>query len=123
MAVTKKLLKKFLKDLDISYLHVFTYSERANTTAKKMENVVPVNIRRERSRQLQILSEKKKRQFYETQLNKEKLVLFEAEENEHPGFPRVDIPSENGVPRLSLLQAEWIADHQDEARTGRPSRL
>ncbi|MBD3638492.1 MAG: tRNA (N(6)-L-threonylcarbamoyladenosine(37)-C(2))-methylthiotransferase MtaB [Crocinitomicaceae bacterium] len=71
----------FIKDLDISYLHVFTYSERANTTARKMSDVVPVNVRRDRSRQLQILSEKKKRHFYSTQMGKTKKVLFEAEEN------------------------------------------
>jgi threonylcarbamoyladenosine tRNA methylthiotransferase MtaB len=72
----------FLKDLDVSYFHVFTYSERANTTAKKMGEVVPVNIRRERSKQLQILSEKKKRHFYSTQIGKSKTVLFESDENE-----------------------------------------
>jgi threonylcarbamoyladenosine tRNA methylthiotransferase MtaB len=72
----------FLKDLNISYLHVFTYSERANTTAKKMPDAVPINIRRERSKQLQILSNKKRRAFYETQLGKTKLVLWEGEENE-----------------------------------------
>ena len=71
----------FLKDLDISYLHVFTYSERANTTARKMANSVPINIRRERSKQLQILSDKKRRAFYETQLGTARRVLFEAEEN------------------------------------------
>ncbi len=71
----------FLKELDISYLHVFTYSERANTTAKKMANAIPVNIRRERSKQLQILSEKKRRAFYETQMGKTGNVLFEGEEN------------------------------------------
>src|SRR5690606_13848612 len=70
----------FLNELNISYLHVFTYSERANTTAKKMANSVPLNIRRERSRQLQILSEKKRRAFYETQLHSDQHVLFEAEE-------------------------------------------
>jgi threonylcarbamoyladenosine tRNA methylthiotransferase MtaB len=59
---------------------VFTYSERANTTAKKMANAVPLNIRRERSRQLQILSDKKRRAFYETQLQSDQHVLFEAEE-------------------------------------------
>ncbi len=72
----------FLKDLDISYLHVFTYSERANTTAKKMPDAIPINIRRERSKQLQILSNKKRRAFYETQLGKTKQVLWEGEENE-----------------------------------------
>jgi threonylcarbamoyladenosine tRNA methylthiotransferase MtaB len=71
----------FIKDLDVSYLHVFTYSERANTTAKKMANPVPIHIRRERSKQLQILSQKKRRQFYETQIGTEHEVLFEAEEN------------------------------------------
>jgi threonylcarbamoyladenosine tRNA methylthiotransferase MtaB len=70
-----------LKDLDISYLHVFTYSERANTTAKKMADAVPIHIRRERSKQLQILSDKKRRAFYETQIGKSKSVLFEGEEN------------------------------------------
>ncbi len=71
----------YLNELPISYLHVFTYSERAKTTAKKMADAVPVNIRRERSRQLQILSEKKRRAFYETQLGKTESVLFEAEES------------------------------------------
>ena len=80
----------FLNDLDVSYFHVFTYSERANTTAKKMEGSIPINIRRERSRQLQILSEKKKRQFYSTQIGKTKSVLFEAEENEGTIFGFTD---------------------------------
>lgn len=72
----------FINQLDISYLHVFTYSERANTTAKKMANSVPINVRRERSKQLQILSEKKRRAFYESQLHSDQEVLFEAEEDQ-----------------------------------------
>ena len=72
----------FLKDLDISYLHVFTYSERANTTAVKLGDAVPMNIRKERSKQLHILSEKKKRAFYESQLGTTRSVLFEQEEDE-----------------------------------------
>ena len=72
----------YLTELDISYLHVFTYSERANTTARKMAAAIPINIRRERSKQLQVLSTKKRRAFYETQLGKTKSVLFEGEENE-----------------------------------------
>lgn len=72
----------FLKDIDISYLHVFTYSERANTTAVKLGDPVPMNIRRERSQQLHILSDKKKRHFYETNLGSERTVLFEHEEDE-----------------------------------------
>jgi threonylcarbamoyladenosine tRNA methylthiotransferase MtaB len=72
----------FINGLDVSYLHVFTYSERANTSAKKMADSIPINIRRDRSKQLQILSTKKRRAFYETQLGKTKSVLFEGEENE-----------------------------------------
>jgi threonylcarbamoyladenosine tRNA methylthiotransferase MtaB len=71
----------FLMDLEISYLHVFTYSERANTTAKKMDNAVPMATRRERSQKLHLISDKKRRAFYESQEGKTKKVLFEAEEN------------------------------------------
>jgi threonylcarbamoyladenosine tRNA methylthiotransferase MtaB len=72
----------FLKDLDISYLHVFTYSERANTGAPKLGTKVPMEVRRERSQQLHLLSERKKQAFYQTQIGKTKQVLFEQEENE-----------------------------------------
>lgn len=71
----------FLKDIDISYLHVFTYSERANTTAVKLGDPVPMNIRRERSKQLHILSDKKKRAFYEQNVGSKRTVLFEQEED------------------------------------------
>lgn len=71
----------FLKDLDISYLHVFTYSERANTTAVKLGEPVPMSIRRERSKQLHILSDKKKRAFYEQNIGTYRTVLFEHEED------------------------------------------
>ena len=71
----------FLKDLDISYLHVFTYSERANTTAIKLGDPVPMHIRKERSKQLHILSDKKKRAFYEQNIGKTGTVLFENENN------------------------------------------
>jgi threonylcarbamoyladenosine tRNA methylthiotransferase MtaB len=70
----------FLKDLDISYLHVFTYSERANTTAVKLGYPVPMSVRKERSKMLHILSDKKKRQFYEENLGSIRTVLFEQEE-------------------------------------------
>lgn len=72
----------FLNKLPISYLHVFTYSERANTTAVKLGDPVPKNIRKERSKKLQILSHKKKRAFYEENKGKEVDVLFENENNE-----------------------------------------
>lgn len=71
----------FLKDLPVSYLHVFTYSERANTTAIKLGDPVPMNIRKERSKKLHILSEKKKRAFYEENVGSERTVLFEHEDN------------------------------------------
>jgi threonylcarbamoyladenosine tRNA methylthiotransferase MtaB len=69
----------FLNDLDISYLHVFTYSERENTPAAEMSNPVPGSTRAERSKMLHILSDKKRRAFYETQLNKTEKVLFEGD--------------------------------------------
>lgn len=72
----------FLKDLDISYLHVFTYSERANTTAIKLGDPVPMAVRRERSKMLHILSDKKKRAFYEQNIGTERSVLFEHEEDQ-----------------------------------------
>lgn len=69
----------FINELDVSYLHVFTYSERANTRALKMEEIVPVTERKERNKMLRILSEKKKRKFYSEHLNTVRDVLFEAE--------------------------------------------
>jgi threonylcarbamoyladenosine tRNA methylthiotransferase MtaB len=72
---------QFINQLDVSYLHVFTYSERANTTAIKLGDPVPMNVRKERSKQLHILSDKKKRAFYESNIGKIGTVLFENEEN------------------------------------------
>ncbi len=72
----------FLNDLDISYLHVFTYSERENTAAANMEGVVPKNVRAKRSKMLRGLSVKKRRAFYESQLGTKRTVLFESENKE-----------------------------------------
>ncbi len=69
----------FLTELDISYLHVFTYSERDNTEAADMENVVPMNVRSKRSKMLRGLSVKKRRAFYESQIGSSRKVLFESE--------------------------------------------
>ncbi len=69
----------FLNELPVSYLHVFTYSERANTRAAEMDEVVPMKIRNQRSRMLRILSEKKRRAFYEENLGKTFQVLFEED--------------------------------------------
>lgn len=72
----------FLSELDISYLHVFTYSERDNTEAASMEGVVPNNVRAKRSKMLRGLSAKKRRAFYEKQLQTDRTVLFEGENKE-----------------------------------------
>ena len=68
---------RFVNELDVSYLHVFTYSERENTLAAEMSDVVPVHERRRRNEMLRILSEKKKRYFYNQHLNETRKVLFE----------------------------------------------
>lgn len=72
----------FLNELDISYLHVFTYSERDNTPAAEMDRVVPKNVRNKRSKMLRGLSVKKRRAFYESQLGTLRTVLFEGENKE-----------------------------------------
>ena len=69
----------FIRDLPLSYLHVFTYSERQNTPAAKMSDSVPGNLRATRSKMLRILSEKKKRAFYEENIGKEFTVLMEQD--------------------------------------------
>lgn len=68
----------FLQELDISYLHVFTYSERDNTEASGMDGVVPVQIRNERNKMLRILSEKKRTAFYQKFIGEAKEVLLEG---------------------------------------------
>ncbi len=106
----------FLKDLEISYLHVFTYSERANTTAVKLGNPVPMDVRRERSKMLHILSDKKKRAFYEKNLGREGIVLFENEDNDGvmhgftANYVKVKIPYDatlsNTFQRVSLTEID-----------------
>jgi threonylcarbamoyladenosine tRNA methylthiotransferase MtaB len=71
----------FLNELDVSYFHVFTYSERDNTTALRLDGVVPVPKRKERNKMLTILSAKKKRAFYESQAERTDKVVFEAAED------------------------------------------
>ena len=91
---------EYLKSLPISYLHVFTYSERANTTAPKMNDVVPMDVRRKRSKQLRILSLKLKLKFYNENIGYKGRVLLESkEENNLIGFTenyiKVKIPFED----------------------------
>ncbi len=94
----------FLSELDVSYLHVFTYSERDNTLAATMEGVVPVNVRKKRSKMLRGLSVKKRRSFYQSQLGKVKKVLFEAENKQGYiyGF------TENYVKIRTPWNPEWV---------------
>ena len=73
---------EFLRSIAVDYLHVFTYSERANTTAVRMDDSVPMETRRDRTKQLRILSNKLQRAFYQEHLGTTRNVLFEAEEND-----------------------------------------
>src|SRR5690606_29136101 len=66
----------FIHSIDVSYLHVFTYSERANTSAVRMEECVPMEKRNERSKMLRNLSHKKQKAFYANQEGKQKTVLW-----------------------------------------------
>jgi threonylcarbamoyladenosine tRNA methylthiotransferase MtaB len=72
----------YLNDLEISYLHVFTYSERPNTEAVHLDGVIPKKVRAKRSKMLRGLSAKKRRAFYESQLGNALTVLFESENKE-----------------------------------------
>lgn len=89
---------KFINELPVSYLHVFTYSERENTIAAQMEGSVPGSSRSDRSKMLHILSEKKRRLFYEEQLGKVGEVLFESDEKNGlmhgftPNYVKVETP-------------------------------
>ena len=80
----------FIKKLEINYLHVFPYSERSNTKANKISNIVPTNIRNERSKMLRSLSDKKKRMFYEKNLLSKRSVLFEKGDNKKYLFGYTD---------------------------------
>ena len=71
----------FLNELDIAYLHVFTYSERLNTDAMKIRKSVPKEIRVQRSKMLHILSDKKQRYFNNQFIDTTRLVLFENSKN------------------------------------------
>ncbi len=107
----------FLKELDISYLHVFTYSERANTKALQIEPVVPIAKRRERSKMLRILSEKKRRAFYKQFEHTEQEVLLEAENDEGwmygftKNYVKVAIPyQEELINTIQLVQLESLSN-------------
>ena len=97
----------FLKSLPISYLHVFTYSERANTTAPRMEQIIPMEIRRKRSKQLRILSLKLKLKFYNDNVGYIGNVLFETHEGDFligftENYIKVKVPFKKGI--LNTIQ-------------------
>ena len=95
---------RFLEELPVSYLHVFTYSERSNTEAVSLANPIPMELRIKRSKLLRSLSAKKRHQFYETQLGNEVEVLFENENKKGyiQGF------SNNYVKVRSPWNPEWV---------------
>ena len=97
----------FLKSLPISYLHVFTYSERANTTAPRKEEIIPMEIRRKRSKQLRILSLKLKLKFYNDNVGYIGNVLFETHEGDFligftENYIKVKVPYKPGI--LNTIQ-------------------
>ncbi|UXP31625.1 tRNA (N(6)-L-threonylcarbamoyladenosine(37)-C(2))-methylthiotransferase MtaB [Reichenbachiella agarivorans] len=107
----------FINELNISYLHVFTYSERDNTKAIEMDNPVPYAERQERSNMLRILSEKKKRAFYQSQEGKIAEVLMEGDvkDGKMHGFTanyiKVELPhDENLVNQLMKISLERTTD-------------
>jgi threonylcarbamoyladenosine tRNA methylthiotransferase MtaB len=94
----------FIAHLDISYMHVFTYSKRENTLAAKMENPVQDSVRKKRSEKLHQISDEKKRIFYEKNLGKEVSVLFESDNSN--GFMHGF--SENYIKVKTTYNPEWI---------------
>jgi threonylcarbamoyladenosine tRNA methylthiotransferase MtaB len=112
----------FLNELDVSYLHAFTYSERSNTLAAESKEVIPVDARKKRTRMLRILSEKKLRDFYTQNLGQERTVLFEGHINDGwqyghtDNYVRVRVPSDEILKnsmytvRLNSINAEGTVD-------------
>jgi threonylcarbamoyladenosine tRNA methylthiotransferase MtaB len=105
---------QFLNELDVSYFHVFTYSERANTPAGSMTDVVDMGVRKQRNKMLRILSAKKRHSFYTQYQGSSRLVLLEQSKEAGilSGFTdnyiKVSIPSEN------LIEGEIRALHLEE---------
>lgn len=105
----------FLNELPISYLHVFTYSERENTEAAEMDGIVPIADRKKRNKMLRILSEKKKVAFYQTQLGKTLPVLWEHDNKDGlmhgftKNYVRVQKPfDENSVNQIEFVKLDKI---------------
>jgi threonylcarbamoyladenosine tRNA methylthiotransferase MtaB len=96
----------FIRDLDVSYLHVFTYSERDHTLAAEMDAVVPVHIRKQRNKMLRILSDKKSQAFGESQVGALQQVLFESEQKNGMMF--------GYTPNYIRVCAEYRAEHSNQ---------
>ena len=114
----------FLNRLPISYLHVFTYSERENTEAAKMDGIIPIPERKKRNKMLRILSEKKKMAFYKTQLGKTLPVLWEHENKNGmmfgftENYVRVQKSfDQNSVNHVETLQLNKIEDNGNVSAT------
>jgi len=107
----------FLNELPISYLHVFTYSERENTEAAGMEGIVPIPERKRRNKMLRILSEKKKMAFYQTQLGKTLPVLWEHENKDGKmfGFTENYVRVQKNFDPASVNQIEFLKLEKIEA--------
>ena len=109
--------QQYLTDLDVSYLHVFTYSERANTLAAQMGESVPMNIRKERNKKLRILSQKKKEHFYRQHLGANRSVLIEEQEKDGrlygftDNYIKVDVPASDDI--VNTLQEVSIGEYQN----------
>lgn len=100
----------FLNELPISYLHVFTYSERENTEAAEMDGAVPIPERKRRNKMLRILSEKKKMSFYQTQLGQTLPVLWEHENKDGKmyGFTENYVRVQKDFDSASVNQIEFL---------------
>ncbi len=114
---------RFLQSLDVSYLHVFTYSERANTPAADMPGVVPAEERRRRNQALRGLSEMKRREFYRIHLNTVRPVLFEQhkEAGIMTGFTdnyiKIEMPALEGM--VNTIAPAWLLDLSADGETCR----
>lgn len=107
----------FLNELPITYLHVFTYSERENTEAAAMDGIVPISERKKRNKMLRILSEKKKMAFYQTQLGKTLPVLWEHENKNGKmfGFTENYVRVQKDYDAASVNQIEFLKLDRIEA--------
>lgn len=107
---------QFLNELPISYLHVFTYSERENTEALEMPGTVPIPERKKRNKMLRILSEKKKMAFYQTQLGKTLPILWEHENKNGMmfGFTENYVRVKKAFDEDSINKIEYLKLHQLE---------